>query len=87
MITSIGIYVIIRVYSGFSLVKNRDLLDDKRTLTPFPRQANHSHLKIINSQWDALFCKNYNHTSNDVLKSFYRISKLVLAQISHLFII
>ena len=28
-------HIIIRVYSGFSLVENRDLLEDRRTLTPF----------------------------------------------------
>ena len=28
-------HIIIRVQSGFSLVENRDLLEDRRTLTPF----------------------------------------------------
>ena len=39
-------YVIIRVHSGFSLVENCDLSEDRCTLTPFQRQANHSNFRI-----------------------------------------
>ena len=59
----IYIYVIIRVHSGFSLVENCDLLEDKRTLTPFQRQANHSNFRIIGIQWRALFCIDHDHVN------------------------
>ena len=55
-------YKIIRVHSGFSLVEKYDLLEDRRTLTPFQRQlANHSNFRIIDSQWRALFCIDHDH--------------------------
>ena len=54
-------YVIIRVHSRFSLVENCDLLEDRRTLTSFQRQANHSNFRIIDSQWHALFCIDHDH--------------------------
>ena len=54
--SSIRFYVITSVHSGFLLVENCDLSEDRRTLTPFPRQANHSNFRIIDSQWRALFC-------------------------------
>ena len=47
--------IIIRVHSGFSLVENCDPLEDRRTLTPFQRQANHNNFRIIDSQWRSLF--------------------------------
>ena len=54
-------YIIIRVHSGFSLVKNCDLLEDRCMLMPFQRQANHSNFRIIDSQWCALFCIDHDH--------------------------
>ena len=54
-------YNIFRVHSGLSLVKNCDLLENRRTLTPFQRQANHSNFRIIDSQWRALFCVDHDH--------------------------
>ena len=60
----IAFYIIIRVYSGFSLVKNCDLLEDRRMLTPFQRQANHRNFRIIDSQWRALFCTFLSHKTN-----------------------
>ena len=72
-------YIIIRVHSGFSLVENCDLLEDRRTLTPFQRQANHSNFRVIDSQWRALFCIDHD-TSNGVLKSLPRITKPILAK-------
>ena len=71
-------YIIIRVYSGFSLVENCDLLKDRRTLTPFQRQANHSNFRIIDNQWRAFFCIDHD-TSNGVLKSFGHTTKHILA--------
>ena len=62
--TSTGITVfsiIIRVHSGFSLVENYDLLEDRRTLAPFQRRAIHSNFRIIDSQWRALFCIDHDH--------------------------
>ena len=59
--SSIRFYVIIRVHSGFSLVENCDVFEDRRTLTPFQRQANHSNFRIIDSQWRALFCVDHDH--------------------------
>ena len=58
---SINIYIIIRVHSGFSLVENCDQLEDRRTLTPFQRQANQSSCSIIDSQWRALLCIDHDH--------------------------
>ena len=49
------------MHSGFSLVENCDLLEDRRTLKPFQRQANHSKFRIIDSQWRALFCIDHDH--------------------------
>ena len=40
-------------HSGYSLVENCDLLENRRTLMPFQRQANHSNFRIIDSQWSA----------------------------------
>ena len=54
-------YIIIRVYSGFSLVGNCDLLQDRRTLTSFQRQAYHSNFRIIDNQCRALFCTDHDH--------------------------
>ena len=58
---AINKYIITRVHSGFSLVENCDLLEDRRTLTPFQRQANYSNFRIIDSQWRALFCIDHDH--------------------------
>ena len=57
----INYYIIIRVHSGSSLVENCDLLEDRRTLTPFQRQTYHSNFRIIDSQWRALFCIGHDH--------------------------
>ena len=54
-------YIIIRVHSGFSLVENCDLLEDRRTPTPFQGHANPSNFKIIDSQWRALFCIDHDY--------------------------
>ena len=51
----------IRVHSGFSLVESCDLFEDKGTMMPFQRQANHSNFRIIDSQWRALFCIDHDH--------------------------
>ena len=72
-------YIVIRVHSGFSLVENCDLSEDRRTLMPFQRQADRSNFRIIDSQWRALFCIDHD-TSNGVLKSFRRATKLILAK-------
>ena len=36
------------------------ILEDRRTLAPFQRQANHSNFKIIGSQLRALFCIDHD---------------------------
>ena len=79
-------YIIIRVHSRFSLVENCDLLEERRTLTPFQRQANHNNFRIIDSQWRALFCINSNHAKWRI-KSFRRTTKLILAKFSHFYYI
>ena len=38
--------VVVRVHSGFLLVTNCDLLEDRRTLKLLQRQANHSNFRI-----------------------------------------
>ena len=45
-----NIYVVTRVYTSFSLVENRHLLAERRTVTSFQWQTNHSNFRIINSQ-------------------------------------
>ena len=40
-------YIIIRVRSAFSLVENCDLLEHRRTLTPFQRQAITAILELL----------------------------------------
>ena len=74
MLTSIVFYKIIRVHSGFSLVENCDLLEDRRTLIPFQQQANHSNFRIIDSQWRALFCIDQDHVKwrAKVISSHYK---------------
>ena len=71
---SIYHYIIIRVHSGFLLVENCGLLEDRRTLTPFQRQANYSNFRIIDCQWRALFCIDYDHLkwSAKVFSSYYK---------------
>ena len=48
-------------------------IENRRTLTPFQRQANHSNFRIIDSQ-----CAVIMITSNSVLKSFRCTTKLIL---------
>ena len=56
------IYKTTRVYSSFSLVENRDLLQAiRKRLTSFQWQANHRHFRTVNSQWRALFCVDHDH--------------------------
>ena len=83
---SINIYTIIRVHSGFSLVKDCGLLEDRRTLTPFQRQVNHSNFRIIDSQWRALFCIVHDHVKWRA-KAFSSYYKAYFSKIFHIFII
>ena len=53
------------------LVENCDLLEGRRTLTPF-------HFRIIDSQWRALFCIDHDHVKWR-LQCFRRNTKLILA--------
>ena len=76
---SITNYIITKVHSSFSLVENRDLLEDRRTAHAIS-VTSQSHFKIINSQWRALFCI-HRDTSNGVQKSFRCTTKLILANI------
>ena len=75
---------IIRVHFGFSLVENSNLLEDRRTLAPFQRQANHSNVLIVfKNHRQAMACFVFVYimiTSNGVLKSFRCTTKLILAQ-------
>ena len=48
------------------MVENCDLLEDRRTLTAFQRQANHSNFRIINSQWRALFCIDHDTSNTEI---------------------
>ena len=57
------------------------MLEDRRTLTAFQRQANHSNFTIIDSQWRALFCIDHDHVKNS---SHY---KAYFDKIVHIFII
>ena len=68
------------------LVENCDLLEDRRTLTPFQRQANHSNFRSIDSRWRALFCIEHDHVKwrANVLLSHY---KAYFGKIFHIFII
>ena len=79
-------YIIIRVYSGISLVENCDLLENRRMLPPFQQQANHSNFRIIDSQWCALFCVDHDHVKwyAEVFLSHY---KAYCGKIFHIFII
>ncbi len=54
-------YIITRVHSSFSLVENRDLLEDRRTADVISVKSQSQHFRIINSQWRALFCIDYDH--------------------------
>ena len=78
--------MITRVHSGFSLVENWDLFENRRMLTPFQRQANHSNFRIIDSQWRALFCIDYDHVKwrTKVFSSDY---KAYFGKNFHIFII
>ena len=61
MIVHYVLYIIIRVHSGFSLVENCDLLENKRTLTSLQRQANRRNFTITDTQRRALFCIDDDH--------------------------
>ena len=76
----------IRVHSEFSLVENCDLLEDRGTLTPFQRQANHSNLRIVDSHWRALFFIDHDHVKwrSKVFSSHY---KAYFGKIFYIFII
>ena len=78
--------MIIRVHAGFSLVENCDLLKDRRTLTTFQRQANHSNFRIIDSQWRALFCIDHDHIKWRA-KVFWSHYKAHFRKIFHIFTI
>ena len=81
----IQFYIIFRVHPGFSLVENCDLLEDRRTLMPFQRQAHHINFRITDSQRGALFCIHHD-TSNGVLKCSSH-NKAYFGKIFHIFII
>ena len=79
MLPSISFYLIIRVHSGFSSVENCDLLEDRRTQTPFQPQANHSNFRIIDSQGRALLFIDHDHVKWRA-KVFSSHTTLILAK-------
>ena len=55
-------YIITRVHSSFSLVENRDLLEDRRTADVISVTNQSQPIsQFINSQLHALFCINRDH--------------------------
>ena len=81
-----SIVIIIRVHPGFSLVENCDLLEDRRTLTPLQRQANHSNFRMIDGQWRALSCIDHDHVKW-LAKVFSSHYKAYFGKVFHIFII
>ena len=79
-------YIVIRVPSGFSLFEIYDLSEDRRTLMPFQRQADHSNFRIIDSQWRALFWTDHDHVKWRA-KLFSSRYKAYFGKIFHIFIV